>query len=140
MILENLAEKNPAAKNGDTPFHYAAKNGHLDICKAICKLIQNKNPANLDGNTPLHFAAANGHLEICKYLIENGGNKYLENQKGFTPYYLARRHPINYFKPGVGLVCKFLDPIGFLFDIILLVFFAALIFTFFGALFILISI
>ena len=73
-----------------TPFHYAARNGYLDICKVIIKCAQNKNPANLYGWTPLHFAAQDGHLDICKLIIDKVENKNPADNFGKTPKDLAK--------------------------------------------------
>ena len=35
FILEKIFEKNPADGNGMTPYHYAAKNGHFEVCQLI---------------------------------------------------------------------------------------------------------
>ena len=33
--MDKVEDKNPAAKNGVTPFHNAAHVGHFEICKLI---------------------------------------------------------------------------------------------------------
>ena len=48
--------------SGETPFHYAAKYGHLEICEYMIDQIECKNPTNDTGLTPLHNAAERGHL------------------------------------------------------------------------------
>ena len=68
-LTENLSYWNPCDiqprdKNGAMPLHYAALNGHLEICEAIITKIDDKNPRDNFGFTPLHFAAYQGHLEI----------------------------------------------------------------------------
>ena len=56
--------RNPERVDGTTPFHFAAKLGHIDICKIIVENIENKHPKDKMGNTPLMLAAENGHLEV----------------------------------------------------------------------------
>jgi len=63
--------ENPFDRNGGTPLHLSAKNGHFDICQLIMENVPNKNPANLFGITPLHEAIKNCYLDICKLFIEN---------------------------------------------------------------------
>ena len=48
-------------ESGDTLLHWAAKKGHLSLCKLIIKNVQDKNPKGKNGQTPLHVAALNGH-------------------------------------------------------------------------------
>ena len=68
--MENLVDKNPRKDDGWTPLHYAAKKGHLDICKLICKNIEDKNPKDNYGLSPIFLANGNGHMEIVSYLKE----------------------------------------------------------------------
>ena len=54
----------PNRQFGFTPLHYAAKEGHLDVCRLILERVEDKNPEAIGGWTPLHSAADNGHLEV----------------------------------------------------------------------------
>jgi ankyrin repeat protein len=75
------------------PFHYAAENGHLSVCKFFVDNLSNKNPrcigGTVGGYTPLHFAVIGGHFEICKLIIENVDNKNPGNPNELTPLHLA---------------------------------------------------
>ena len=73
-----LGNINPTNIVGETPLHFAARNGCLQMCQYIMDKIENKNPPSLSKisyqerkKTPLHLAAKKGHLEICKLIIEN---------------------------------------------------------------------
>jgi ankyrin repeat protein len=66
--VENIKEKMPQNNKGNTPFHSAASNGHLGICKFIMESTEEKNPRNAKGDVPLHMAARNGHLNIYRYI------------------------------------------------------------------------
>ena len=85
LILERSEEKNPVVDNWRfdcgfvdvewTPFHAAARYGHLDMCLALMgnySIIHPEavNPANAKGLTPLHAAAAGGHLQVCNAILE----------------------------------------------------------------------
>ena len=62
-ILVSFIEKVTCTDDwGETPFHYAAKYGHLDICEYMIDQIECKNPTDDKGMTPLHNAADRGHL------------------------------------------------------------------------------
>ena len=45
MIVERVEDKNPSEIDGQTPLHFAAGNGHLNICNLIIEIVQDKNPA-----------------------------------------------------------------------------------------------
>ena len=72
-----------------TPFHFAARDGHLDICQLIMERVANKSPTDNTGWTPLHFAAMNGHLDICQLIIERVENKNPASNSGWTPLHIA---------------------------------------------------
>ena len=71
MLLTNSIEKNPADDQGDTPLHYAAINGNLEMCNLIISNTQDKNPANDRGKTPLDHAKSFGYSEISKLIFGN---------------------------------------------------------------------
>ena len=92
MILKNISDKNPGNQYMQTPLHYAAITGRLDIFKLIFNSVEKKNPKDFIGNTPLHKAAAGGidnptcircppehsigkenynHPEICRLILDN---------------------------------------------------------------------
>ena len=93
VIIEKTEDKNPADhKDGSTPLHHAAENGHLAICSLIIGNIEDKNPAeNNNGYTALHYAAIKGHLDICKLIVEKVKNKNPESFNG-TPLHLAAKY------------------------------------------------
>lgn len=86
-------------ESGNTVFHYAAANGHLEILRYLVEhmkkdqnLSQKQTDAtenepqthflniqNQQGNTPLHWACVTGNLEIFKFLVEEGADPFLEN-------------------------------------------------------------
>ena len=60
--------------NDQTPLHYAAKEGHGQICKLLLENVKDKNPVDNFGDTPnkLYLAASNevdelfdSHAEGC---------------------------------------------------------------------------
>ena len=58
-----------------TPFHYAARRGHLSVVKLFIHYQIEKNTVDGMGFTPLHYAAMMGHLETCKFLMEDNLEK-----------------------------------------------------------------
>ena len=89
-ILARTTDTDINAKNqyGDTPLHYAAEGGHLDIVKLLlaCDEIDT-NLKNNEGETPLHIT---GHAGVVALLLThketdvNAKNKY-----GNTPLHYA---------------------------------------------------
>ena len=76
-------------KDGWTPLHRAAKNGHLNICEYIMDKIENINPGDNKGWTPYHSAASEGHLNVCKHIMDKIENKNPGSNDGWTPYHSA---------------------------------------------------
>lgn len=86
-IWRNL--KNLFAKQGDSPFHLAAKSGHLAIVELF---INNKMDINIKGDggeTPLHMAAKYGHLLIVEMLLKNNADIHAEDNAHWTPLHYA---------------------------------------------------
>ena len=84
-------------RDGSTPLHFAAYNGHLEVCKLIMDNITDKNPANTvternmdEGETPFHFAAKAGQLAVCQLFLDNLSDKNPASKiSGLTPLHHA---------------------------------------------------
>ena len=76
--IVNTDDFNPKDAEGQTPFHLAAKYGHLEICRLILANIVDKNPVNNDGETPSQLAACHGHLSVME-LIKSELSKNVKN-------------------------------------------------------------
>ena len=63
-----LKNKTPTDKAGRTPLHFAARYGHLKICKIIIDTLVDTNPPDDNGITPLRLATEKGHFEICNLI------------------------------------------------------------------------
>ena len=89
-LFNRIKEKtglNEVSKNnlGLTPFHIAAFNNRLNLCKVIIEKIRDKNPGCNQGGTPLHGAASMGHLKVCELIMEKLQEKNPGCKKGVTP-------------------------------------------------------
>ena len=88
-IYEKALKKWPKEDFGFTMLHFAAQNGHINVCEYITKNFHVINLTDNSGNTPFHHAAFNGHLAICDFFMENIDNKNPSNKKGQTPFHFA---------------------------------------------------
>ena len=89
LITDNLDEKNPELKFGNSLLHHAAINGNLEVVKIVTNYLENKNPADQYGDTLLHTAATYGRIEICLFILEKITEKNPSNKYGATPFHVA---------------------------------------------------
>ncbi|KAL2814424.1 hypothetical protein BJX63DRAFT_442496 [Aspergillus granulosus] len=85
---------------GQTPFWWAAVNGH----DAVVKVLLTKNDTNVNtgglnrdpkdslGRTPLAQAAKNGHTNVVRRLVLAGSDVNSKDRNGLTPLSLAAAH------------------------------------------------
>ncbi|KAF8914050.1 hypothetical protein CPB84DRAFT_1758250 [Gymnopilus junonius] len=60
-------------REGETPLHKAALNGHIQIIKYLLPEKADVHARDADGWTALHNACSKGYLDIVRWLCENGG-------------------------------------------------------------------
>ena len=91
--MDSINDKNPQDYYGETPFHYAAKYGHLGICEYVIDKIDWKNPTDYKGLTPLHNAAERGHLSVCQLILDRVETKNPNSANNmWTPLHFAARN------------------------------------------------
>ena len=68
MNHPKVEDKNPITKTkyGVTVLHFAAINGHLDVCQLIIKNVENKNPVDNSRRTPKKIAQHKKFDEIVQ--------------------------------------------------------------------------
>ena len=101
-IRNYLVESN---QMGQTPLHYAAKNGLDGVAEFLindCKV--DVNLVNKMGNSPLHVAVLNRRMSIVQMLVQAKVDVLIENKEGFNCLQHAQ-------KMEQLLMCEYLDPI-----------------------------
>jgi len=90
FLLGKGTSPNATDKSGYTPLHYAARQGHHQICTLLVQYGANLNAqTKAGGATALHRAALAGHDKIVKELIRAGADPYLVDEDGRTALHRA---------------------------------------------------
>ena len=73
---------------GFAPLHFAARQGFVDVVKALVEAGADVNQVNPgDKSTPLVVATINGCFDIATFLLENGADPNLASENGVGPLY-----------------------------------------------------
>jgi len=75
-------------KDGSTPLHCAAWNGHVDVAQILLQAGADINDHNRNahwGTTPLHAAAHGDQKQVAALLIAEGADIHATNLNGRTP-------------------------------------------------------
>jgi hypothetical protein len=67
---------------GETPLHWAALNGHIEIARLLLQNGAEVNVKSDGGNTPLHWAASHGNVDTLHLLVENGADLEAQDNSG----------------------------------------------------------
>jgi ankyrin repeat protein len=91
MLINAGAMRDISSKEGWYAIHFAAANGHSEICKLIKKQGSYSyiDEHTHNGNTPLYLAAQNGFTDTVKTLIDLGATLDLPNKGNYTPLDIA---------------------------------------------------
>ena len=96
LIVQGV-DVNEKDKYGDTPLHYAAGYGRINVVKLLMEKGANPNAKNENGATPLHHAMyKSGNAETVKELIKGGADVRAKTKIGNTALHLlaSRRSPV----------------------------------------------
>ena len=89
---ELIKQRDP---RGNTPLHWAAKNGRPDLVALYLKYTSTVDVLNSSHWTPLHGAAGGAHRATVQYLISRGADCSIKNIEGRTALQVAREHGIS---------------------------------------------
>ena len=96
LLAEGVSPNVPAAFDGRTAVHSAAKDGAAKNLAAMLQAGGNPNVQDRDGNTPLHLASrgsyAGGfsdHPAAVRVLLQHGADLHRTNNSGETPLHVA---------------------------------------------------
>ncbi|MDN3725091.1 ankyrin repeat domain-containing protein [Aequorivita sp. SDUM287046] len=90
MLQEKGVKLNTVQEDGNTLYHFAAKENNLELLKAISKFEIPVNATNSEGLTALHQAAMKAqNNEMMKFLISIGADKNAKTDFGETAFDLA---------------------------------------------------
>ena len=88
-LLQRIDNADPEDGCLNTPLHYAAIYGLLDIVSSIMIGTKLINEQNKNGDTPLMLAIFYGHVEVAKMLLEQINDVDQKNVYGNTSLHLA---------------------------------------------------
>ena len=73
QIMDNTEDKNPKNNFGDTPFHMAAINGHLEVCQMLLDTynVLGKELKIESLATLIDKIANNGHFLLIQWINDN---------------------------------------------------------------------
>ena len=89
-LLEKGTDPNIRDGSGNTPLHFAASKGCVEVARLLLEHGADPNAQDKSGKTPLHVAAFNGHVDVVRLLLEYGADPSIRNRDGKTPLDLAR--------------------------------------------------
>ncbi|XP_014212235.1 ankyrin repeat domain-containing protein 39-like [Copidosoma floridanum] len=90
---------------GYTSLHYAARNGHSNVCQELLSHGADPNTRTRSARaTPLQRAAMQGHLDVVKILLQAGADPNVQDDDGYTAMHRAAI-------VGDSAACKILRPI-----------------------------
>lgn len=79
----------PAQEGGMTPLLYAARDGHVELARALLAAGAELELAEANGITPLLMSLINGHVAVAELLLTRGARVNVADFYGRTPLFAA---------------------------------------------------
>jgi ankyrin repeat protein len=89
LFMEHNADMRVHDKRGNTPLHFAAENGLLEVSQILLERNADVNSQNNHGSTPLLLASEFGHPDVVQLLLGHNADLYLRDADGDTPLHCA---------------------------------------------------
>jgi ankyrin repeat protein len=87
--LDHGADPNAQNEKGETPLHYAAEHGYVDVVKLLLERRADLNARDFMGRTSLHEAAGYGSVDVVRLLLEHSADFKEKDAEGRTPVDVA---------------------------------------------------
>ncbi len=91
-LTKNESTQQTRRTNNETPIHWAASHGRLEILTHLVESGVDINTRYDAGNTPLILASWEGHLDCVTYLVEAGADIHIRNRGGHQAIHWAAEH------------------------------------------------
>ena len=89
LLLDHNASVSPMDKDGGTPLHFAAMQGHNAVALMLIEHAADISAQNSEGMSPLHFTAFEGHVALAALLLQHGADMSATDNVGRTSLHFA---------------------------------------------------
>jgi len=88
-LLKHGADVDIVSKNGFTPIHTGAKEGHTEVIRELFNHGAGAYIPDKNGFTSLYVAKQKVHMEVDRDFLNHGASVYVADKDRFTPIYAA---------------------------------------------------